>query len=109
MKTKLLILVLLFIAATAHADGTFLEEYFVTGVNLDTNERVVGWVDGILGESEVQGHVLDRGHHYAVVGVANGMGSFELRSMCCTYDVVVADEIKEDKIHNRKQWEGSWE
>lgn len=108
MKTKLLILVLLFIAATAYAGETFREEYFVTGINLDTNERVVGWVDGILGESEVQGHILDKGHHYAVVGVANGMGSFELHSMCCTYDVTVTDEVTEDKIHNRKQWEGSW-
>ena len=89
-------------------DSQFVEEYYVTGTNVSTGERIVGWLDGKLGESEVSGYVLDRGEHYAVVGIANGMGSFELRSLCCVYDVVVTDEITNDKVVNRKQWQESW-
>lgn len=80
-------------------------EYYVTGTNITTGERVVGWLDGQVGSGEVQGTILDRGDRFVVVGVANGMGSFELKSLCCTYDVVVADEVSESKLQNRKTWE----
>ncbi len=90
------------------AETMFREEYFVTGTNTETGERVVGWVDGVLGESEVQGTVWDRTGQYVVVGVANGKGSFELRSLCCTYYVVVADEVTSNKRTNRKQWQEEW-
>ena len=93
----------LFLAFT-RADA-FMVEYYVTGVNLTTNERVVGWLDGTLGESEVSGYVLDRGDHVAVVGVMNGMGSYELQSLCCVYDVVVTDEVMDNKLENRKNAE----
>ena len=85
--------------------NAFNVEYYVTGVNLTTNERVVGWLDGTLGEANVQGYVLDRGDHVAVVGLANGMGSFELRSLNCLYDVVVTDEVSPNKLENRKNAE----
>lgn len=84
------------------AETMFREEYFVTGTNIETGERVVGWIDGVLGESEVQGTVWDRTGQYVVVGVANGKGSFKLRSLCCEYDVVVADEVSASKLQNRK-------
>ena len=87
------------------AETMFREEYFVTGTNTETGERVVGWVDGVLGESEVQGTVWDRTGQYVVIGVANGKGSFELRSLCCKYDVVVADEVSASKLQNRKAME----
>lgn len=103
------LMVLLIMSTTARAETKFVEEYYVTGVNLTTNERVVGWLDGVLGQPEVSGYVLDQGEHYAVVGVVNGKGSFELRSMCCEYDVVVVDEITNNKITNRKKWQESWE
>ena len=76
-------------------------EYYVTGTNVTTGERVVGWLDGQVGSGEVQGTVLDHGDRFVVVGVANGKGSFELRSLCCKYDVVVADEVSESKLQNR--------
>ena len=97
--------VLLIDAWTAKAQNV---EYYVTGINTATNERVVGWLDGQVGSGEVQGTILDRGDRFVVVGVANGMGSFELRSLCCTYDVVVTDEVSSDKLTNRKQWQESW-
>ena len=103
-----LCLFLLITCDKVNAETVFREEYFVTGTNIETGERVVGWVDGVLGESEVQGTVWDRTGQYVVVGVANGKGSFELRSLCCTYAVVVADEVMENKITNRKQWQGIW-
>ena len=103
-----LALVVLTSVTTRANETTFREDYFVTGVNTLTNERVVGWISGVLGQSEVSGHVLDRGDHYVVVGHFNGKGQFELRSLCCTYDVVVTDEVLGDKIENRKQWQESW-
>ena len=89
-------------------ETTFREEYFVTGVNTLTNERVVGWVSGVLGSTDVSGHVLDRGEYYVVVGQFSGKGQFELRSLCCTYEVVVTNEVSDSKLENRKQWQESW-
>lgn len=103
-----LCLFLLITCDKVNAETMFREEYFVTGTNTETGERVVGWVDGVLGESDVQGTVLDRGERYVVVGQANGKGSFELRSLCCTYAVVVADEVTSNKRTNRKQWQEVW-
>ena len=100
-----LCLFLLVTCDKVNAETMFREEYFVTGTNTETGERVVGWIDGVLGESEVQGTVWDRAGQYVVVGVANGKGSFELRSLCCVYDVVVTDEVSESKQQNRKTWE----
>lgn len=77
-------------------------EYFVTGVNTTTGERVVGWLDGEMGKSEVRGTVLDHGDRYAVVGMISGKGLFELRSMCCFYDVEVTDEVLADKLLNKR-------
>ena len=114
---KMLIALLIMSAVSASAllsecayggDSEFIEEYYVTGINLTTNERVVGWLDGVLGGTEISGYVLDRGEHYVVVGTANGKGSFELRSLCCEYDVTVADEVTQDKIYNRKQGQETW-
>lgn len=99
---------LLVLPVLCGANQKFMVEYFVTGMNITTNERVVGWLDGVLGESRVQGHVLDRGHHYAVVGQSDGKGLFVLRSLCCEYHVEVADEVSNDKVQNRKTWQESW-
>lgn len=60
MIKKLLLASVLFTLSTSGAFA-FQEEYFVTGTNLNTGERVIGWLDGTLGESEVQGLILDRG------------------------------------------------
>ena len=95
-------------ALDAHGGQGFVEEYFVTGVNEQTGERVVGWLDGQMGSGEVQGTVLDRGDRFVVVGQSSGKGSFVLKSLCCEYDVVVADEVSNDKLVNRKQWQEEW-
>ena len=92
----------------AYGGQKFIEEYFVTGVNEQTGERVIGWIDGELGGDEVQGTILDRQGQFVVIGRTTGCGQFELRSLCCTYDVQVADEVTDDKIANRKQWQESW-
>lgn len=89
-------------------DQRFIEEYFVTGINEQTGERIIGWLNGELGSGEVQGTVWDRRGQFAVIGNATGCGLFELRSLCCTYVVEVADEVTNDKITNRKQWQESW-
>ena len=107
MIKKLLLASVLFALSTSGAFA-FQEEYFVSGINLNTGERVIGWLDGTLGESEVQGHILDRGDHYAVTGFISGKGTFELRSLCCIYDVEVTDEITEDKIENRRTYQKEW-
>ena len=95
-------------ALDAHGGQGFVEEYFVTGVNEQTGERVVGWLDGQMGSGEVQGTVLDRGDRFVVVGQSSGKGSFVLKSLCCEYDVVVAGEVSNDKLVNRKQWQEEW-
>lgn len=107
-KTFFIVALLLVLPVLCGANQKFKVEYFVTGMNITTNERVVGWLDGVMGESQVQGHVLDRGHHYAVVGQSDGKGLFVLRSLCCEYAVEVADEISASKITNRKTWQESW-
>lgn len=89
-------------------ETTFRQEFFVTGINLQTRERVVGWIDGLVGGNEVSGTVWDRTGQYVVVGRATGCGQFELRSLCCTYNVRVADEVTNDKVKNRKQWQEVW-
>lgn len=92
----------LVLAKTAYAQP-WQVEYFVTGINVDTNERVVGWLDGKQGDSLVQGTVLDHGDRYVVVGEITGKGQFELRSMCCFYRVEVADEVLENKLQNARK------
>lgn len=104
MIKKLLLASVLFTLSTSGAFA-FQEEYFVSGVNLNTGERVIGWLDGTLGKSEVQGRILDRGHHYAVIGAFSGKGLFSLRSLCCTYEVEVTDEVTDDKIKNRRTYQ----
>ena len=95
-------IVLLIDVAVANAQNV---EYYVTGTNVTTGERVVGWLDGKMGSGEVRGTVLDRGDRFVVVGQSDGKGSFVLKSLCCEYDVVVADEVSSDKLVNRKQWD----
>ena len=95
-------------ALDAHGGQTFVEEYFVSGVNEQTGERVIGWLDGELGGDEVQGTIWDRRGQFVVIGRPTGCGQFELRSLCCTYNVRVADEVTGDKIANRKQWQEEW-
>ena len=56
MIKKLLLASVLFTLSTSGAFA-FQEEYFVSGVNLTTGERVIGWLDGTLNEAEVQGHI----------------------------------------------------
>ena len=93
------------IIATRADSAEYREEYFVTGVNTTTGERVIGWVDGILGEPSFQGHIQDRLGQWVVVGEFSGKGGFLLRSMCCEYDVVVTQEVFNDKLVNRKYME----
>ena len=107
-KTLFIVAILSMFPTLCFATQKFTVEYFVTGLNTTTSERVVGWLDGVMGESHVQGHVLDRGHHYAVVGQSDGKGLFVLRSLCCEYHVEVADEITNDKVKNRQKWQESW-
>ena len=102
MIKKLLLASVLFTLSTSGAFA-FQTEYFVSGVNLTTGERVIGWLDGTLGQPEVQGHILDRGDHYAVTGLISDKGTFELRSLCCIYDVEVTDEISPSKIENARR------
>jgi len=107
MIKKLLLASVLFSLSTSGALA-FQEEYFVSGINLTTGERVIGWLDGTLNEAEVQGHILDRGDHYAVTGAFSGKGLFSLRSLCCEYEVEVTNEISPSKIENRKTWQKEW-
>ena len=93
---------------SAYGGQRFIEEYFVTGINEQTGERVVGWIDGELGGDEVQGTIWDRRGQFVVIGRTTGCGQFELRSMCCTYTVRVADEVTDNKVTNRKQWQEAW-
>lgn len=95
-------IVLLIDVVVANAQNV---EYYVTGTNTTTGERIVGWLDGKMGSGEVQGTVLDRGDRFVVVGQSDGKGLFVLKSLCCEYDVVVADEVSNDKLVNRKQGE----
>lgn len=101
MIKKLLLASVLFAFSTSRAFA-FQTEYFVSGTNLTTGERVIGWLDGTLGKAEVKGHILDRGNHYVVIGTFSGKGLFSLRSICCTYDVEVTDEVTSDKRKNLK-------
>ena len=107
MIKKLLLASVLFALSTSWAFA-FQEEYFVSGVNLNTGERVIGWLDGTLGEPEVQGHILDHCDHYTVIGTFSGKGLFSLRSLCCEYEVEVTDEVTEDKIENRRTYQKEW-
>ena len=93
---------LLLWATVANAQGV---EYYVTGINVQTNERVVGWLDGQVGSGEVQGTVLDRGDRFVVVGQSDGKGSFVLKSLCCEYEVEVTNEVSESKLENRRALE----
>ena len=70
--------------------------------------KPLGCSDGELGGDEVQGTIWDRQGRYVVVGHTTGCGQFELRSLCCTYDVRVADEVMDDKVVNRQQWQEAW-
>ena len=101
MVKKLLLASVLFTLSTSVAFAS-QTEYFVSGTNLTTGERVIGWLDGTLGKSEVQGHILDRENHYVVIGAFSGKGLFSLRSLCCTYEVEVTDEVTSDKHKNFK-------
>ena len=107
MIKKLLLASVLFTLSTSVAFA-FQEEYFVSGVNLTTGERVIGWLDGTLGEPEVQGYILDRGDHFAVTGAFSGKGLFSLRSLCCEYEVEVTNEISSSKIKNRRTHQKEW-
>lgn len=107
MIKKLILASVLFALSTSGAFA-FQTEYFVSGINLTTGERVIGWLDGTLGEPEVQGHILDRGDHYAVIGTFSGKGLFSLRSLCCEYEVEVTDEISHSKIENRRTYQKEW-
>ena len=107
MIKKLLLASVLFTLSTSGAFA-FQAEYFVSGVNLTTGERVIGWLAGTLNEAEVQGHILDRGDHYAVIGTFSGKGLFSLRSLCCEYEVEVTNEVTEDKIENRRTYQKEW-
>ena len=107
MIKKLILASVLFVLSTSGAFA-FQEEYFVSGVNLTTGERVIGWLDGTMGQPEVQGHILDRGDRFIVIGNISGKGLFSLRSLCCIYDVEVTDEISPSKIENHKTWQKEW-
>ena len=86
----------------------FQTEYFVTGTNLTTGERVIGWLDGTLGKPEAQGYVLDHGDYYEVIGSFSGKGLFSLRSLCCEYEVEVTDEVTNSKAKNRRAYQKEW-
>ena len=107
MTKKLLLASVLF---TLSSPGVFASqtEYFVTGTNLATGERVIGWLTGTLGKPEVQGHILDHCDHYTVIGVFSGKGLFSLRSICCEYAVGVADEVADSKVKNRRTYQKEW-
>lgn len=80
-------------------------EYFVTGFNVMTKERIVGWIDGELNSTNVNGTVLDRGDRFNVTGHETGVGTFELRSSRCTYNAKAVDEVSWDKRENRRRWD----
>ncbi len=107
MIKKLLLASVLFAISTSEVFA-FQTEYFVTGTNLATGERVIGWLTGTLGKPEVQGRILDHCDHYAVIGAFSGKGLFSLRSICCEYAVEVTDEVADDKIKNRKTYQKEW-
>ena len=78
----------------------FVSEYYVSGMNLDTNERVVGYLTGELGSQDVGGVVYDRGDRWTVVGVLKG-DVFYLRSLCCRYQCMYVQEVSANKLRNR--------
>ena len=100
IKKLILASVLFGIAQSAFA---FQTEYFVSGTNITTGERVIGWLDGEMGQPEVQGHILDRGDRFIVIGNISGKGLFSLRSICCDYEVEVTEEVHYSKIQNARK------
>lgn len=82
----------------------FVSEYFVSGANIDTGERVVGYLTGQLGEPNVGGVVYDRGDRWTVVGVYQD-GVFTLRSLCCRYQCMNVPEVSANKLRNKFEWE----
>ena len=78
----------------------FISEYYVSGMNLDTNERVVGYLTGELGSPDVGGVVYDRGDRWTVVGVLKD-DVFYLRSLCCRYQCMYVHEVSANKLRNR--------
>lgn len=95
-------IVLLLVSLSTSANSQpFVAEYYVSGTNLDTNERVIGYLSGNLGQPEVGGIIYDRGDRWAVVGHIDGKGLFLVRSLCCRYSVEVVDEVSGNKLQNR--------
>lgn len=82
----------------------FVAEYFVSGANVDTGERVVGYLTGELGSPDVGGVVYDRGDRWTVVGIYQD-GVFTLRSLCCVYQCMNVPEVSANKLRNRYGWE----
>jgi predicted small secreted protein len=77
-------------------------EYFVSGTNLHTNERVIGWLTAKPGASTVRGVIYDRADRWTVLGHFSGKGQFHLTSLTSTYSVSVVPEVSGDKRLNAK-------
>lgn len=88
-----------FFPSNANA-SPFVSEYYVSGVNLDTNERVVGYLTGEIGSPDVGGVVYDRGDKWTVVGVLKD-DVFYLRSLCCRYQCMFVREVTANKLRNK--------
>lgn len=101
MKKVFLSLVFLWVLCSGDCQA-FQTEYFVTGLNTTTNERVVGWLENFDSSPYVCGYVLERTGRTRVTGHFSGRGQFRLESLTHVYDVEVADEVTSDKIKNRQ-------
>lgn len=77
-------------------------EYFISGFNTKTGERVVGWLTAKQNEPTVRGVVLDRTGRWRVVGKFSGKGLFTLVSQDTKYEVEVVPEISGDRKLNAK-------
>lgn len=77
-------------------------EYFVSGTNLHTNERVIGWLIARPGASTVRGVIYDRADRWTVLGQFSGKGRFHLTGLTSTYSVSVVPEVSGDKRLNAK-------
>jgi len=78
-----LILIVLFLDARA-------EDYSVTGRNLVTGERVLGFLH-VDGEGQAKGYVFDQFYRFDIVGNATGRGVFYAEGAAFHYELEVIE------------------
>lgn len=100
-KVGILFLAFLLVASKSTHAQDFKNDYYVTGVNVCTGERVVGWLENFESSPYVNGYVLERTGRTRVTGHFSGRGQFRLESLTSVYDCEVTDEVMETRQENR--------